>query len=79
MPGLSPGSYKNKNQEMKNKDIVALSTAELQDKIKEENAALNKLRLNHAVSPVENPIKIRDTRKTVARLNTELTKRNASN
>lgn len=64
---------------MKNKDIIALSTAELQDKIKEESAALNKLRVNHAVSPVENPIKIRDTRKTVARLNTELTKRNASN
>lgn len=61
---------------MKNKDIVALSTAELQDKIKEEKASLTKLEINHAVSPIENPIKIRSTRKTVARLNTELTKRN---
>ncbi|MGV2482080.1 UNVERIFIED_CONTAM: 50S ribosomal protein L29, partial [Salmonella enterica subsp. enterica serovar Weltevreden] len=33
-------------------------------------------RLNHATSPIENPIKIRDSRKTVARLATELTKRN---
>lgn len=61
---------------MKNKDIVALSTAELQDKVREEKANLTKLRLNHATSPIENPIKIRDSRKAVARLATELTKRN---
>jgi large subunit ribosomal protein L29 len=61
---------------MKNKDIVALSTPELQEKMKEEQANLTKLRLNHATSPIENPIKIRDSRKAVARLATELTKRN---
>ena len=61
---------------MKNTDIVALSTAELQSLLKEEKAALNKLNLNHSISPLENPIKIRDSRKTVARVSTELTKRN---
>ena len=61
---------------MKNTDIVALSTAELQSLLKEEKGALNKLKLNHTVSPLENPIKIRDSRKTVARVSTELTKRN---
>jgi len=61
---------------MKNTDIVALSTPELLDKIVEEKSSLNKLKLNHSISPLENPIKIRDTRKTVARLATELTKRN---
>jgi large subunit ribosomal protein L29 len=61
---------------MKNKDIVALSTAELETKMREEKASLNKLKLSHATSPIENPIKIRDSRKVVARLNTELTKRN---
>ncbi len=61
---------------MKNTDIIALSITELQDKVREEKAALTKLRLNHATSPIENPIKIRDNRKTVARLATELTKRN---
>jgi large subunit ribosomal protein L29 len=61
---------------MKNKDIVALSTAELQEKIKEEKSILTKLKLNHTVAPIENPIKIRDTRKAVARLATEITKRN---
>ena len=61
---------------MKNKDIVALSTAELAAKFKEEQVGYGKLKLNHQVSPIENPIKIRDSRKTVARLATELTKRN---
>jgi large subunit ribosomal protein L29 len=61
---------------MENKDIVALSTAELQEKVREQKSVLTKLKLNHTVAPIENPIKIRDTRKTVARLATELTKRN---
>jgi len=61
---------------MKNKDIVALSTAELEAKIKEGKAEMVKLKLNHSISPIENPIKIRDSRKSVARLATELTKRN---
>jgi len=61
---------------MKNTDIVALSTEELQAKLKEEKDVLNKLKLNHSISPLENPIKIRDSRKSVARVSTELTKRN---
>mgnify|MGYP000123680747 CR=1 FL=1 len=60
---------------MKNKDILALSDAELLDKAKQEKEALGKLKLNHNVSPIENPIKIRDARKLVARLKTEATKR----
>lgn len=61
---------------MKYTEIVALSTAELQGKLKEDKDSLNKMKLNHSISPLENPIKIRDSRKTVARLSTELTKRN---
>ncbi len=60
---------------MKQKDIEAFSTQELAEKIKEEKAGLNKLTLGHAISPIENPMKIRNSRKLVARLNTELTKR----
>lgn len=61
---------------MKNKEIVGLSVQELNDKIKDEKASLNKLTLNHAVSPVENPAKIRADRRNIARLNTEVNKRN---
>ena len=60
---------------MKNKEIAALSDQELLDKIAEEQSGLNKMKLNHAVSPIENPLKIRSARKTIARLLTESTKR----
>jgi large subunit ribosomal protein L29 len=60
---------------MEKKEIAALSDQELVDKIKEGKENYGKLKLNHNVSPIENPIKIRDTRKTIARLQTEATKR----
>ncbi len=60
---------------MKQADIKLLSTSDLAEKVNEEKGALAKLKLNHAVSPIENPAKITDSRKTVARLNTELRKR----
>jgi len=60
---------------MKQADIKQLSTSDLAEKVKDEKGALAKLKLNHAVSPIENPAKITESRKTVARLNTELRKR----
>lgn len=60
---------------MKNKEIAGLTDQELNDKIVSEKAGLNKLKVNHAVSPIENPLNIRLTRKTIARLKTEETKR----
>jgi len=60
---------------MKTKDISALSDQELIEKIKEEQAGLNKMTLNHAISPVENPAVIRVNRRNIARL-TVLNKRN---
>ena len=56
-------------------DIKELSTGELKSRLAEERALLIKLRMSHAVSPVENPIKIRSVRKGIARMETELTKR----
>ena len=60
---------------MKQADIKQLSTSDLREKIKEGKNALAKLKLNHAVSPVENPATITASRKTVARLSTELRNR----
>jgi large subunit ribosomal protein L29 len=57
---------------MKQADIKQLSTSDLAERIKEEKSALAKLKLNHAVSPIESPVKITNSRKTVARLQTEL-------
>jgi large subunit ribosomal protein L29 len=56
-------------------DINQLSTTDLVERIKEEKSTLMKLKLNHAVSPIENPQKIKFSRKAVARLQTELRKR----
>lgn len=67
---------KRKQIQMKQKDIEALSIQELKDKLHEEKGSLEKMHLNHKVSPVENPMKLRHARKLVARLSTELTKKN---
>ncbi len=58
---------------MKASEIKGLSIDELKNTIAEQKEQLRKLKFAHAVSEVENPVKIRLTRKTIARLNTELT------
>lgn len=60
---------------MKNSEIKALNTNELKEKIVSEREALRKIVFAHQVSAIENPMKIRETRKLIARLNTELTQR----
>jgi large subunit ribosomal protein L29 len=57
---------------MKNSDIKALTVAELKEKIGTEKEALRKVQFAHQISSIENPMKIREARKLVARLNTEL-------
>lgn len=60
---------------MKNSEIKELSTEEIVERIKEERAAYTRLKFSHAVSTIENPMKIRSVRKTIAQLNTELRQR----
>ena len=62
---------------MKQSVIIEMSTAELIERIGEENNRLAELKMSHAASQLENPMELRQMRKTIARLNTELTKRNA--
>jgi large subunit ribosomal protein L29 len=60
---------------MKKEDIKDLSTDELRMRLEEEKALYAKMKMNHAISPIENPMKIRSTRRGVAMIQTELTKR----
>ena len=60
---------------LKGSEIKELTTQELQDKLIEEKSNLAKLRLTHTVSQLENPLKLRDARKDVARVSTELRRR----
>ena len=64
---------------MKNSEIIELTTAEIIEKIATASEELVRMKLNHAVNPLENPMKIRFARKDVARLNTELRKRQLEN
>ena len=60
---------------MKTSEIKDLTTDEIREKIETEKAALTKMKMNPAVSPLENPMLIRTTRRNIARLMTELRKR----
>ncbi|UOB16393.1 50S ribosomal protein L29 [Abyssalbus ytuae] len=60
---------------MKQSEIRELSTTELQQKLGEVKKQYADLKIAHAVTPLENPLQLRTVRRTVARLATELTKR----
>ena len=60
---------------MKKEDIRELTTEELKARLAEEKTLYNKMKLNHAVSSIENPMKIRSTRRGIAQIHTELTRR----
>ncbi len=60
---------------MKSSEIRELSNQELLERIDNEKASLVRMKLNHAISPLENPQKIKESRKTIARLMTEKRKR----
>ncbi len=49
-----------------------MATNELEDLLESEKARLEKMKVNHMVSPLENPKQITFARKTVARISTEL-------
>ncbi|MDA8596421.1 MAG: 50S ribosomal protein L29 [Flavobacteriaceae bacterium] len=60
---------------MKQSEIKELSTADLQEKLEALKKDYTDLKMAHALTPIENPMEVRALRKTVARLATELTKR----
>ncbi|NNC71141.1 MAG: 50S ribosomal protein L29 [Flavobacteriaceae bacterium] len=60
---------------MKQSEIKELSVAELEEKLGVLKKNVTDLKMAHAISPLENPIQLRELRRTVARVATELTKR----
>ncbi len=60
---------------MKQPEIIEASTAELQEKLSDSRKAFSELKMAHAITPLENPIQLRNQRKVVARIATELNKR----
>jgi large subunit ribosomal protein L29 len=64
---------------MKKEDIKSLSIEELQEKLSQEQEALTKLKFAHAISPIENPMKVRASRRAIARIQTELRAKQLAN
>ena len=59
------------------KSIQGLSTEDLAARIKEDETRLKKLEFGHAITPLENPMSIRNLRRELARLKTEMNKKKA--
>ena len=57
---------------MKTKEIRELETKDLAERIEDEVAKYNQMKLNHAIAPLENPSQIKAARRDIARLKTEL-------
>jgi large subunit ribosomal protein L29 len=64
---------------MNKAEIKELSTKELKERLEAAVVALNQLEINHSVSPLDNPAKITQDRKMIARMKTELRSRELNN
>ena len=57
---------------MKSSEIKELTIQELLERLESEETLMVRMRMNHAVSPLDNPNKIVETRRNIARLKTEV-------
>ena len=57
---------------MKKNEIQNLSKDDLLDKLNDVQKEYETLELNHAISPLENPVQLRTVRRTIARLKTAI-------
>ena len=60
---------------MKIAEIRELKTEELVERIAQATAALNQMEITNAITPLENPAQIKQNRRTIARMKTELRSR----
>ena len=64
---------------MKAKEVKELTTAELKERLDAQKAELAQMKLQHSISPLDNPLQIREVRKTIERLATEIRQREINN
>jgi large subunit ribosomal protein L29 len=57
---------------MKSSEIKELTIQELTERLESEENMMVRMKMNHAVSPLDNPNKIVETRRNIARLKTEM-------
>lgn len=64
---------------MKTSEVREMSVADLQDRIGVETAKLDSMRINHAVSPLEDTSEFKKVRKNIARMKTILAEKTKQN
>ncbi len=64
---------------MKKEEIKEMSTQDLKDRLEQMEMEYAQLRINHSISPLDNPAKITADRKMIARVKTELRQRELNN
>ena len=64
---------------MKIAEIREINTKELVERIEAEVAGYNQMVLNHSISPLDNPAQIKQLRRTIARMKSELHQRELNN
>ena len=57
---------------MKIKEVRELSVKDLQERLETERTTLDQLKMNHAISPLEDPSQIKKSKKNIARMLTVL-------
>ncbi|MFA6807195.1 MAG: 50S ribosomal protein L29 [Bacteroidales bacterium] len=60
---------------MKNSEILDMSTKDLVEELSTKRVELNKTKINHIITPLENPMLVRSFRRDIARMMTELRRR----
>jgi large subunit ribosomal protein L29 len=60
---------------MKKAEIKSLSNKELQERVDADTVALTQMKINHSITPLDNPAKIKQLRRTIARVKTEIRRR----
>jgi large subunit ribosomal protein L29 len=60
---------------MKIEEVRGLSTKELKERVDAKTVSLDQIKINHSVSPLDNPAQIKQLRREIARLKTELHQR----
>ena len=64
---------------MKASEVREMSVSDLRERIEAEKAALDTLKINHTISPIEDTSKIRKARKDIARMMTILAEKEKQN
>ena len=64
---------------MKNSEIKNLKDNELVEQIATEKSNLQRLSFAHAITPLENPLQLKEVKKTIARIKTEIRSRKLNN